>query len=156
MIYNIVNIKDEEIIIVEDKFLDSKKYVTELKLRIKNNIFFNVIGLYGVWGSGKSSIIKTLINDCGKEYNFVEYDAWKHNDECIKRSFLLELMNKTNYPKKEMEEIRKRLYEESNVEEEVKEKYNFIKEIIFIALFGVYPGFPTKAVISDYKKACIT
>ena len=25
-----------------------------------------------------------------------------------------------------------------------------------VANIGVYPGFPTKAVISDYKKACIT
>lgn len=147
MATNNINIKDEEIIIYEDKFFDSIKYVTELKSRIKNNDFFNVIGLYGEWGIGKSSIIKTVMNDCENDYHFVLYDAWKHNEDSIKRSFLIELMEKTNYPEKQKNEIKKRLYEETSKEVEIKEEYSFIKEIILIILFVVL-AFAVKKTIS--------
>lgn len=147
MANKLINIKDEETIIIEDKFFESLKYVEEIKSKLKNNDFFNVIGLYGAWGIGKSSIIKTVINDCKSEYTFVEYDAWKYNEECIKRIFLLELMKKTNYPKKEAEKIRKRLYEESIIENDVKENYSFIKEITLISLF-LFCAFIVKSTIS--------
>lgn len=137
MTNNIINIKDEETIIVEDRFFDSMKYVTELKSRIKNNDFFNVIGLYGEWGIGKSSIIKTVMNDCKNDYHFVLYDAWKHNEDSIKRSFLIELIEKTDYPEKQKNEIKKRLYEETIIENELREKYYFLKEITLIFLFVV-------------------
>ncbi len=139
MATNNINIKDEEIIIHEDNFFDSTKYVTELKSRIKNNDFFNVIGLYGEWGIGKSSIIKTVINDCNNDYHFVLYDAWKHNEDSIKRSFLIELMEKTNYPKNKKNETKKRLYEENSVENE-NEKINgkILTMSISIIVYIVY------------------
>ena len=48
------------------------------------------IGLFGEWGSGKSSIIKTVRDNLEKhsdvEYGFVHYDAWKYSvilsEEC--------------------------------------------------------------------------
>ena len=144
MNYNSINIKDEEIEIIEDEFFDSLKYVEQIKEKLKNNNFFNVIGLYGAWGSGKSSIIKTIIKHCKNEYLFVEYDAWKHNEDSIKRSFLVELMEKTQYSKKE--DIKSRLYEETTVENEITEKYLFIKEIILIALFVIFAFIVKKTI----------
>lgn len=131
MANNLINIKDEEMIIIEDEFFDSLKYVEEIKSKLKNNNFFNVIGLYGVWGIGKSSIIKTVIKDFENDYHFVLYDAWKYNDESIKRSFLIELMEKTNYSGKK--DIKKRLYEENSVEEE-NEKISIKKLVMSISI----------------------
>ncbi|MFK5604887.1 KAP family P-loop NTPase fold protein [Haloferax volcanii] len=52
------------------------------------------IGLFGEWGSGKTSIIRLLRNRVNQkpEFNdtiFVEYDAWKHAEESIRTDLLL-------------------------------------------------------------------
>ncbi len=56
------------------------------------------IGLFGSWGSGKSSIIKTfrgLITEKYKERNesvkVITYDAWKYANDSFRRMFLLQM-----------------------------------------------------------------
>jgi len=50
----------------------------------------NVIGLFGAWGSGKSTIIN-LLKDKSKGYKVFVFDSWSHKDDFIKRAFLLKL-----------------------------------------------------------------
>ena len=55
------------------------------------------IGLYGSWGSGKSTIIRTakqkLESDKQKRIKMVIYDAWKYSGDSFRRMFLLHLQN---------------------------------------------------------------
>jgi len=108
---------DREFRFIEDKELnlkDSSKdllhtypYVKLLKKIICNgersiqNRSFR-IALYGKWGSGKSSIIKTVkeeIEEEGKDIKFILYDAWKFSEDSFRRSFLIEISKniKTSY-----------------------------------------------------------
>lgn len=48
-----------------------------------------LIGLEGEWGSGKSNIVKLLEKILsGEEYIFYTYDAWGHQEDLQRRSFL--------------------------------------------------------------------
>lgn len=52
---------------------------------------FKIIGIDGKWGAGKSNVIKIVSRSLGKEYHFFIYDAWAHQEELQRRSFLEEL-----------------------------------------------------------------
>lgn len=61
----------------------------------KNNYLPQIIGLEGGWGSGKSNLIQILKNNYLKDsYYFFEYDAWGHQEDLQRRSFLETLTNK--------------------------------------------------------------
>lgn len=54
------------------------------------------IGIFGKWGSGKTSIIRLLFNriterDIGRETVCIEFDAWKHAENSIRTELLLTL-----------------------------------------------------------------
>ena len=56
------------------------------------------IGLFGEWGSGKSSVIETMSAKAGndeqlKKFKIVNYDAWKYSGDSFRRMFLYELRN---------------------------------------------------------------
>jgi hypothetical protein len=47
-----------------------------------------IIGLEGTWGAGKSNVIKQLITELNDDYYVFEYDAWGHQEDLQRRSFL--------------------------------------------------------------------
>ena len=56
------------------------------------------IGLFGEWGSGKSSIIRTFkgliakrYESEGKKVKVITYDAWKYANDSFRRMFLLQM-----------------------------------------------------------------
>ncbi|MGN7516033.1 MAG: P-loop NTPase fold protein [Allomuricauda sp.] len=53
------------------------------------------IGIYGGWGSGKSSIAETLQSNL-KNYNIplIIFDVWKHEGDALRRTFLKDLDKK--------------------------------------------------------------
>ena len=51
----------------------------------------NLIGLDGAWGSGKSNLVKILKSKLEKTHHFFIYDAWGHQEDLQRRSFLEEL-----------------------------------------------------------------
>lgn len=55
-----------------------------------------IIGLFGSWGSGKSTVIEMLKNLKDKnsgdtKYNIFVFDSWSHKGDFLKRAFLIEL-----------------------------------------------------------------
>ena len=50
-----------------------------------------LIGLDGAWGSGKSNLIGIVKSKLSDTHHFFVYDAWGHQEELHKRSFLDEL-----------------------------------------------------------------
>ena len=67
------------------------------------------IGLFGEWGSGKSSIIKTFSKDVvaqyakdGKKARVITYDAWKYANDSFRRMFLLQVQQDLGFDKKDL------------------------------------------------------
>lgn len=93
-------IKDCEINLEENDLLGTRCYADTILQIIKNSITPFTIGLFGGWGSGKSSIIKTIEEKFNKDNTsktkvFV-YDAWKYSKDSFRRTFILELKKKFN------------------------------------------------------------
>ena len=57
----------------------------------------NVIGLEGKWGSGKSNVVGILnkkFEDNKSDYIFYTYDAWTHQEDLTRRTFLEDLISR--------------------------------------------------------------
>lgn len=82
------------------------------------------IGLFGEWGSGKSSILKTVTKqlESDERYKFIKYDAWKYAGDSFRRMFLFELQQQLGVEKTEKLE---RFYDNINEDAEVRHKANF-------------------------------
>ena len=140
-------IKDCEIDLGREKsdLLGTRCYADTILQMIKDSSFTPfTIGLFGGWGSGKSSIIKTikekLNGDKKNKTKVFVYDAWKYSKDSFRRTFILELMKEFGLERsKELETF----YNEKH--EEIKGKIDVTLEsvIIFIGLFLIFILFLT-------------
>jgi len=93
-------IKDEEIqnLHSDDDLLETKKYSYTLKEMILHAETPFTIGLFGEWGSGKSSIVNSTQNELEKDetcnIKFIKYDAWKYANDSFRRMFLKTVQEK--------------------------------------------------------------
>ena len=55
----------------------------------------HVIGLFGEWGSGKSTVVKILEKN-NPAFKVFTFNSWLHKDDFLNRAFLLEFCNKFN------------------------------------------------------------
>lgn len=114
---------DEEISFVnEHDILKTQIYADSLVKIIKNTPQGKVftIGLFGSWGSGKSSIIKTakdIIEQENDKVKFITYDAWKYVNDSFRRMFLLKIQQEL---KQGQTEVMQRFYQSESVEAEPK------------------------------------
>ena len=53
-----------------------------------------IIGIEGIWESGKSNVVKMLEKELAEGYYFFEYDAWGHQEDLQRRSILELLTSK--------------------------------------------------------------
>ena len=60
----------------------------------EENTMPRIIGIEGIWGSGKSNVVKMLEKELDNEYYFFEYDAWGHQEDLQRRSILELLTSK--------------------------------------------------------------
>ncbi len=68
-----------------------KEIVITLDKVIKKSPESFTIGLYGDWGSGKSSIAETLQTDLEKQnIPLMIFDVWKHEGDALRRTFIRE------------------------------------------------------------------
>lgn len=105
------------------------------------------IGLEGSWGAGKSTVIKILRNLLApnKEVTFIIYDAWAHEGDPLRRTFLvnvikrlqeLEWINESRW-KEEIEKISGRLDINYTREEPVISSWGILFIIaLFVAPIG--------------------
>lgn len=92
-------VDSERNLLEKEDLLGTMCYADQMVDAIKNvpNEQAYTIGLYGSWGSGKSTIIRTakqkLESDKQKRIKVVVYDAWKYSGDSFRRMFLLHLQN---------------------------------------------------------------
>ncbi len=60
----------------------------------EDNALSRIIGIEGIWGSGKSNVVKMLEKELSDNYYFFEYDAWGHQEDLQRRSILELLTSK--------------------------------------------------------------
>lgn len=143
-------ITDEEINLNLEDSLQTKKYVKTLKDVIESSESKYTIGLFGEWGTGKSSIVKTIQEELEEEkpndIKFIVYDAWKYSGDSFRRMFIRTLSEKLGFNLKS--EIDNFYYD--RVEEEENKKFDnktlltnigiftIISIIIFIVLASLF------------------
>lgn len=129
-------IEDKEINLHEEDILQTKPYAESLKNTILNAPTPFNIGLYGEWGSGKSSIISTvqkeLENSENPKIKFVVYDAWKYANDSFRRMFLKTLQEKLQFDGTELFES---FYQNSAQDKKIEQKFNW-KYLWLILGFG--------------------
>lgn len=124
---------DKEIDLKNGDFLKTKIYADNLVKIITatetNKVF--TIGLYGSWGSGKSSIIETAKNDFKKtdKIKFITYDAWQYSNDSFRRMFLRSLSKQLNYSESN---FMKRFYENESMDVDNKFKISYSRSIFIL------------------------
>jgi len=86
----------------------------------KDKVF--TIGVFGGWGTGKSSVIRTAQDTIEKAYSdvkFITYDAWKYANDSFRRMFLLKIQQEL---KMQQTEEMQRFYQSEIAEAEPKTK----------------------------------
>ena len=104
--------------------LDFKPYVETLIDVCKSASTPLTIGVFGTWGSGKTSLMRMVKNGLPETYTVAWFDAWKYDkEETLWRAFLLRIltalketaeMNKQ--PVEEFEKLQSLLYREMELE----------------------------------------
>lgn len=86
------------------------------------------IGLFGEWGSGKSSIIKTFKGQIamryvaeGKKVKVITYDAWKYANDSFRRMFLLQMQQDLGFVR---DELMNKFYLNSSEDAHIDTKIN--------------------------------
>lgn len=143
-------ITDEEINLNEVDSLQTKKYVNTLKEMITSSESKYTIGLFGEWGTGKSSIVKTvqeeLERENPKDIKFIVYDAWKYSGDSFRRMFIKTLSDKLGF---NLSEEIDNFYYDKTEEIELKkfDGKNLLKNIgyflglsilIYLVVYGLY------------------
>ena len=132
-------------------FLNTRVYADTLQEVLKSAPEHKAftVGLFGEWGSGKSSILKTArehLENENPKTKFITFDAWKYGDDAFRRSFILSMQKILNI---ELDKAEYNLYENvtQHIEKlKIKLPKNFILFtagilIILISLFFIFPTF---------------
>ena len=135
-------IPDRVLNLYEEDLLGTLVYVETIKKIIENCETPYTIGLFGSWGSGKSSILKTLQeklnNDKTNKIGVFIYDAWKYSKDDFRRTFILDLRKNFGLDTKEEEEL---FYKDKVEDIQYKpklDKYSLIALVISIFLIGLF------------------
>jgi len=118
-------IVDKEIDLNEYDFLKTKIYSDSLTQVINsaNEKKVFTIGLFGNWGTGKSSIVKTSEKDFNeKKVKFITYDAWQYCNDSFRRMFLRKLKDDLKY---EETDLMKNFYENESIDTGESYKFNW-------------------------------
>jgi len=86
-------LKDEPLVSKEADRFGYADIADKITYIIKNVKSPFTIGLYGKWGSGKTSICKLVERNLEKDENFIVFyfDVWKYEKDSFRRQFLIQL-----------------------------------------------------------------
>src|SRR4051812_39993295 len=81
-----------------------KNVAPALKEILENETCVHTIGLFGKWGTGKSTIIKLLKDEGIKDASIVEFDCWKYEKDSLRRQLLLQIAKDLKLNRKQVDE----------------------------------------------------
>lgn len=128
---NVENLIEENVLYdsptVNDKigFID---YAKVLAQSINNSINFTVYGIYGPWGSGKTSLMRMVKSELPTQTN-IWFDAWKFNGKVSIFDALCEILGERLEQELKNRESRKKTEELINLEYQNKKIHYSIKKI---------------------------
>ena len=154
-------IPDKEINLIGNDLLGTSAYVETIVRIVKYCETPHTVGLFGAWGSGKSSIVKTLKekleNDKSSKIKVFIYNAWKYSKDDFRRTFILEL-TRFIYPndKRKINEIQRKLYKSESTATNVgiSTKINFGRTTVIQSTPAIQPELfeeMFKEMLSDKK-----
>jgi hypothetical protein len=148
---------DKEVDLNEKDLLSTKSYAKSLEKLILDSPKGTpvTIGLFGEWGSGKSSVIKTLNSNLKEnqtqKVKFIVYDAWKYANDSFRRMFLLRLQKALGLnPADKMSSF----YLNTNTELKVNRTFNLpyltLIAAALLVILGIYNSFagPEKGTVT--------
>lgn len=124
-------VKDEPILEDSETYFDfyHKSFVPALTdiLDVSNGV--RTIGLFGGWGTGKSTVIRQL--EKNDAFIVLTFDVWKYKDDALRRAFLIYLYDELKKRKqitasKSLEEEIKGLYVSTEVSKDEKIEENHL------------------------------
>ncbi len=122
----------------EEDVLGTTSYVNTLYEIINTCGTPFTIGLFGGWGTGKSSIVKTVNNKLKEEkkekIEVITYDAWKYSKDSFRRTFLLEILKETEL--EETKKLENAFYKEES--EEIGHKPKVRKDIWLKIIYLIF------------------
>jgi hypothetical protein len=145
---------DKEINLEKQDLLNTNSYANTIKEAILNSPDDDsfCIGLFGEWGSGKSSIIKTVKENLeeskDKKIRFVTYDAWKYANDSFRRMFLRKM--KEDLKLKANSDFDS-FYQNKSVDKKINQKPNWIFVALTVVLLVIGIGVTTLIDSSDSK-----
>lgn len=101
----------------------------------KDKVF--TIGVFGGWGTGKSSIIRTAqdkIENSHSDVKFITYDAWKYANDSFRRMFLLKVQQELKM--RQTEEM-SRFYQSEIAEAEPRTKLSNKGVALFVIVIAI-------------------
>ena len=102
-----------------------KSVAPALRTIIESDTCVHTIGLFGRWGTGKSTIVKLLKEDGVTDANIVEFDCWKYEKDSLRRQLLLQIAKDLKLSQNEIDELEKDFY--FSVSEKVSDKLKISK-----------------------------
>ena len=129
---------DKEILLSEENDLLKTRIYANTLIKLINNtppdkVF--TIGLFGNWGTGKSSIIETAKQELetdNPKIKFITYDAWKYSNDSFRRMFLLKLREELHF---EETDLMKKFY--ANETTDIGRKYQLSSTRLVQILIGL-------------------
>ncbi|MBZ4651121.1 P-loop NTPase fold protein [Thermosipho sp. (in: thermotogales)] len=137
-------IADKAIDLTKDDILGTNIYVDTIEKIIENYPTPCTIGLFGSWGSGKTSIVKTLKEKVNNKKNtrlkVSIYDAWKYSNDDFRRTFILELKRSYGLKTNKEEEI---FYKDKVEDIKIKPKIDLYFFLFFtiISIISIFSGY---------------
>lgn len=154
---------DSSCIDLENKdYLENYIYCKELLDKLKDYFESDnekplYIGIIGTWGSGKTSIVNTVLHQQNNKIKIFKYDAWKYEEDSFRRSFIQSILLQSDIKSndEEYKKIIESLYEDYSISsnsiieriklsKEKDKNLNLLSIIITICIllaliiFGVY------------------
>lgn len=118
-----------------------KSVAPALRSIIENDTCVHTVGLFGRWGTGKSTIIKLLKDDGITDAKIVEFDCWKYEKDSLRRQLLLQIAKDLGISRKKVEKLEKDLYfsVSESLDEKVTVSWGHLKKVGLISLAFLIP-----------------
>lgn len=118
-----------------------KNVAPALKTIIENDTCVHTVGLFGRWGTGKSTIIKLLKDEGITDAKIVEFDCWKYENDSLRRQLLLQIAKDLGISRKKIEKLEKDLYfsVSESLDEKVTISWGHLKKVGLISLAFLIP-----------------